>query len=149
MMINAETTDADISISLQICRGSGVQVMMRPLGPGMMQQIQQPCSHCKQTGCAPPAHDLCGDCSGKVRLSRATQEYQCCSLLLSKRSARQQLFVMELQEAQAQVLQVPFPAITSIWSPACILEAFKVLVFSRSMSQDAVNIHFNSRKKHE
>lgn len=55
--------------------------MMRPLGPGMMQQIQQPCSHCKQTGYAPPAHDLCADCGGKVILntqafSHETQENQ-------------------------------------------------------------------------
>jgi hypothetical protein len=52
--------------SVQVCRGTGVKVMMRPLGPGMMQQIQQPCDHCKQTGYAPPSHDLCKDCSGKV-----------------------------------------------------------------------------------
>lgn len=53
-------------ICLQACQGSGVQVIMRPLGPGMMQQIQQPCSRCNQTGYSTPAHDLCGDCSGKV-----------------------------------------------------------------------------------
>lgn len=41
--------------------------MMRPLGPGMMQQIQQPCGRCNQTGYATPAHDTCTDCSGKVR----------------------------------------------------------------------------------
>jgi DnaJ family protein A protein 2 len=49
----------------EVCRGTGVKVMMRPLGPGMMQQIQQPCDHCKQTGYAPPSHDLCKECSGK------------------------------------------------------------------------------------
>ena len=40
--------------------------MMRPLGPGMMQQIQQPCARCNQTGYSTPAHDTCTDCSGKV-----------------------------------------------------------------------------------
>ena len=40
--------------------------MMRPLGPGMMQQIQQPCSHCNQTGYATPPQDLCNACNGKV-----------------------------------------------------------------------------------
>ena len=40
---------------------------MRPLGPGMMQQIQQPCSNCRQTGFAPPPQDVCPSCSGKVR----------------------------------------------------------------------------------
>ena len=39
---------------------------MRPLGPGMVQQIQQACSNCNQTGYAVPAHDLCGSCKGKV-----------------------------------------------------------------------------------
>ncbi|KAK9837066.1 hypothetical protein WJX81_000009 [Elliptochloris bilobata] len=47
------------------CHGTGVQVMMRPLGPGMMQQIQQPCSNCRQTGFAPPPQDVCPACSGK------------------------------------------------------------------------------------
>lgn len=51
---------------MQTCHGSGVQVMMRPLGPGMMQQIQQPCSRCNQTGYATPPHDTCADCQGKV-----------------------------------------------------------------------------------
>ncbi|CAK0784305.1 hypothetical protein CVIRNUC_007509 [Coccomyxa viridis] len=49
----------------ETCHGSGVQVMMRPLGPGMMQQIQQPCARCNQTGYSTPAHDTCTDCSGK------------------------------------------------------------------------------------
>lgn len=49
----------------EVCHGSGVQVMMRPLGPGMMQQIQQPCSNCKQTGYATPTYDQCATCSGK------------------------------------------------------------------------------------
>ena len=54
---------------VQTCHGSGVQVMMRPLGPGMMQQIQQPCARCNQTGYSTPAHDTCTDCSGKVQPS--------------------------------------------------------------------------------
>lgn len=40
--------------------------MMRPLGPGMMQQIQQPCSHCNQTGYSVPNYDMCGGCHSKV-----------------------------------------------------------------------------------
>jgi DnaJ family protein A protein 2 len=49
----------------EVCHGSGVQVIMRPLGPGMMQQIQQPCSRCHQTGYAVPAHDACPSCGSK------------------------------------------------------------------------------------
>lgn len=41
--------------------------MMRPLGPGMMQQIQQPCSSCGASGSSVPSHDTCGKCSGKVQ----------------------------------------------------------------------------------
>ena len=58
---------AEQHLPAQECHGTGVQVMMRPLGPGMMQQIQQPCSNCRQTGFAPPPQDLCPACSGKVR----------------------------------------------------------------------------------
>lgn len=32
------------------CRGSGVQTMVRPLGPGMIQQMQQMCDACRGSG---------------------------------------------------------------------------------------------------
>jgi DnaJ family protein A protein 2 len=38
--------------------------MLRPLGPGMMQQIQQRCSQCGGTGYATPASDRCPACEG-------------------------------------------------------------------------------------
>lgn len=47
------------------CHGSGVQVLMRPLGPGMMQQIQQPCARCNRTGYIIPDADKCGTCQGR------------------------------------------------------------------------------------
>lgn len=50
----------------EVCHGSGVHVIMRPLGPGMMQQIQQACSACGQTGYSVPAGDACHSCHGKV-----------------------------------------------------------------------------------
>ncbi len=40
-------------------------MQLRALGPGMMQQIQQPCSACSQTGYSVPASDKCGSCAGK------------------------------------------------------------------------------------
>eukprot|EP00891_Asterochloris_glomerata_P004871 jgi/Astpho2/4871/Aster-05805 len=49
----------------EVCHGSGIQVMMRPLGPGMMQQIQQPCQKCGQTGYSVPPNDQCPSCSGR------------------------------------------------------------------------------------
>ena len=41
------------------------QVQLRALGPGMMQQVQQPCAACGQTGYATPPSDKCGACGGK------------------------------------------------------------------------------------
>ena len=38
--------------------------MLRPLGPGMMQQIQQRCSQCSGTGYATPMSDRCNTCGG-------------------------------------------------------------------------------------
>jgi len=49
----------------EACGGSGIQVSMRPLGPGMMQQIQHACGSCRQTGVAVPASDKCASCSGR------------------------------------------------------------------------------------
>lgn len=47
------------------CRGTGVQVQLRPIGPGMVQQIQSRCSTCSGTGYSTPSHDKCGECTGK------------------------------------------------------------------------------------
>lgn len=67
---------------MQVCHGSGVQVMMRPLGPGMMQQIQQPCSNCNQTGSSVPSYDMCNGCHGKVRGCYSLQNDALVSLLI-------------------------------------------------------------------
>ena len=40
-------------------------MQLRALGPGMMQQVQQPCGACGQTGYATPPSDKCGACGGK------------------------------------------------------------------------------------
>lgn len=47
------------------CRGTGVQVQIRPLGPGMVQQIQSRCSTCSGSGFSTPASDKCTACNGK------------------------------------------------------------------------------------
>lgn len=65
--MNFNIAEASVMVAVQVCHGSGVQVMMRPLGPGMMQQIQQPCSHCNQTGYSVPPRDMCSSCGSKVR----------------------------------------------------------------------------------
>lgn len=48
-----------------VCHGTGVQVVMRSLAPGVMQQVRVPCQHCNGTGYRVPDQDRCGTCSGK------------------------------------------------------------------------------------
>lgn len=47
------------------CDGSGITVTMRPLGFGMMQQLQERCSHCGGEGEVIRAKDRCKKCGGK------------------------------------------------------------------------------------
>jgi len=47
------------------CSGTGVDIKMRQIGPGMVQQIQQPCRECDQTGEKIRDKDRCRKCSGK------------------------------------------------------------------------------------
>lgn len=47
------------------CRGQGVKVMLRQLGPGMMQQMQVACQTCNQTGKLMDEKDKCKSCKGK------------------------------------------------------------------------------------
>lgn len=47
------------------CNGSGVDVKLRQIGPGMVQQIQQPCRECNQTGEKIKEKDRCKKCNGK------------------------------------------------------------------------------------
>ena len=38
------------SVNCRKCRGSGIQVIHRPIGPGMVQQMRGPCTDCDGTG---------------------------------------------------------------------------------------------------
>lgn len=49
----------------QTCSGAGVTVNLRQIGPGMVQQIQQPCRPCGQTGEIINDKDRCKQCGGK------------------------------------------------------------------------------------
>ncbi|KAJ8294232.1 DnaJ subfamily A member 2 [Rhodotorula toruloides] len=48
----------------QSCKGQGVKIVLRQLGP-MVQQIQQPCNDCNGEGEIINAKDRCKDCNGK------------------------------------------------------------------------------------
>lgn len=61
---NGAGTKSGKRFECQGCHGSGVQVHIRPLGPGMLQQIQQRCSECQGSGYSTPASDRCPTCKG-------------------------------------------------------------------------------------
>jgi DnaJ family protein A protein 2 len=46
------------------CRGQGARIMMRQVGPGMMQQMQVPCDSCGGRGTALREQDKCKSCQG-------------------------------------------------------------------------------------
>lgn len=50
------------------CRGQGIKITLRQLGP-MMQQIQQPCNECEGTGEMMNPKDRCKTCHGKKTIS--------------------------------------------------------------------------------
>ncbi|KAM5556142.1 dnaJ protein [Rosa sericea] len=47
------------------CKGTGMKVSIRHLGPSMVQQIQHACNDCKGTGETMRAKDRCGQCKGE------------------------------------------------------------------------------------
>eukprot|EP00112_Aurelia_sp_Birch-Aquarium-sp1_P003963 Seg1450.10 transcript_id=Seg1450.10/GoldUCD/mRNA.D3Y31 product="DnaJ subfamily A member 1" protein_id=Seg1450.10/GoldUCD/D3Y31 len=47
------------------CQGTGIFIKLRQIGPGMVQQIQQPCHECGQTGEKIKEKDRCKKCNGK------------------------------------------------------------------------------------
>lgn len=51
------------------CKGRGVKVMLRPLGPNMMQQIQTRCPDCDGTGEKINEKHACQNCRGKQRVA--------------------------------------------------------------------------------
>lgn len=58
------------SITCQDCRGQGIKIVIRQLGPGMVQQMQTTCPNCKGEGTAIDPKDRCGTCHG----NRVSQE---------------------------------------------------------------------------
>lgn len=58
------------------CRGSGIEVKLRQIGPGMVQQIQQPCQPCGQTGELIKEKDRCKKCNGKKTITNR-KELEC------------------------------------------------------------------------
>lgn len=51
--------------SCPACQGSGIQVQIHQLGPGMIQQVQSMCSECRGQGERINPKDRCRSCNGK------------------------------------------------------------------------------------
>lgn len=59
------------------CRGSGVRVALRPIGPGMVQQMQMPCNPCGGQGEIIAEKEKCKKCKGdKTLKEKKTLEVQ-------------------------------------------------------------------------
>lgn len=58
------------SVGCGPCRGSGVETVMRQIGPGMIQQLRRPCSQCQGSGRAVDPADACPDCEGECTVAR-------------------------------------------------------------------------------
>ena len=52
------------------CKGKGVRVIIRQLGPGMIQQMQTACPECKGQGETMAVKDRCKDCEGEKTVAR-------------------------------------------------------------------------------
>jgi len=57
-----------------LCKGRGIRVIMRQLGPQMIQQQTLPCDGCGQKGFVKNKDKECGGCSGKGVVSHTTNK---------------------------------------------------------------------------
>ncbi|KNC52609.1 DnaJ protein [Thecamonas trahens ATCC 50062] len=57
--------------SCRSCNGQGVKVMMRQIGPGMVQQMHVPCDACSGEGELLDAADRCPECSGRKLMEKS------------------------------------------------------------------------------
>lgn len=60
------------------CQGSGIEVKLRQIGPGMMQQMQSTCSDCTGSGDFIREKDKCKKCKGKRVLEVENKLEVCC-----------------------------------------------------------------------
>jgi len=62
------------------CRGQGVKIVIRQIGPGMIQQMQQMCEECHGEGSQIPDKDKCKACNG----DRTTKEKKTIEVFINK-----------------------------------------------------------------
>ena len=56
------------------CNGNGIEVVVQRLGPGMVQQMQQPCRECQGSGNKIPQDKLCKTCKGEKTIEEKMNE---------------------------------------------------------------------------
>lgn len=61
------------------CQGSGIQVQIHQLGPGMIQQVQSMCSECRGQGERINPKDRCRTCNGK----KVSYHFFCTQLVIN------------------------------------------------------------------
>uniref|UniRef100_A0A1J3FEQ4 Chaperone protein dnaJ 2 n=2 Tax=Noccaea caerulescens TaxID=107243 RepID=A0A1J3FEQ4_NOCCA len=61
---NGKGSKSGASMTCGGCKGTGMKVTMRQLGPGMIQQMQHACNECKGTGETINDKDRCPQCKG-------------------------------------------------------------------------------------
>lgn len=71
------------------CKGRGFQIAMRQIGPGMVQQMQVPCSDCSGSG--EVIKDKCKKCKGK----KVTAEKKVLDVFIEKGMMDGQKIVMK------------------------------------------------------
>lgn len=49
-LYNSQGGKAGANVTCTTCQGRGIKISLRPLGPGMMQQIQSVCTTCNGEG---------------------------------------------------------------------------------------------------
>lgn len=54
-----------IEATCKTCNGRGVRVIVRQIGPGMVQRMETVCNECGGRGETIPEKDKCGECKGK------------------------------------------------------------------------------------
>ena len=54
-----------VEVTCKTCNGRGVRVILRQLGPGMMQRMEAACADCDGRGETISEKDKCGGCKGK------------------------------------------------------------------------------------
>jgi DnaJ homolog subfamily A member 2 len=65
IVIGRQGGNSGASVTCQTCQGTGIEITLRPLGPGMEQQFQSVCSACNGEGKVINTWDCCKTCKGK------------------------------------------------------------------------------------